>query len=249
MELGLRGKVAIVTGGGRGIGKAIAESLAAEGATVAVVTLHEETARSAAASIESRGGKAVGFGLSVSDEEQVQKMVAAVLDRYGQVDVLVNNAGINSKVSTRELAMEWWKMTLDTNLTGAFVCSRAVMELMAGQRSGRIVNISSINAFQPWTSDVAYVTTKAGIIGLTRKLAKDLAPYGVTCNALAPSRVLNEMNRAAAESMSREELLTPFPLGRLCEPGDVANSVLFLASDTASFITGQVLHINGGAYM
>ncbi len=249
MDLGLSGKVAIVTGGGRGIGRAIALGFGSEGATVIVISLHEENARAVAAEIEAAGGIAAGFGASVGAEAQIASTVDAILDRHGRVDVLVNNAGINSKAPTRDLSLDWWSKTLEVNLSGAFICSRAVMGAMMARRSGRIINVGSINAFQPWTSDAAYVAAKAAIVGLTRKLARDLGPHGITVNAVAPSRVLNEMNRTVAESTSREELIAPFPLRRLCEPEDVARAVLFLASDAAGFITGQVLHVNGGAYM
>ncbi len=249
MDLGLAGKVAIVTGAGRGLGKAMAKAFAAEGAAVVIADLIEANARAVAAELEAAGGKALGLGASVEDPERVAAMVRATIDRFGRVDVLVNNAGINSKAATQDVTMEWWQKNLDVNLTGVFNCCRAVMDGMMERRSGRIVNISSYNAFRPWMSDVAYVATKAGVVGLTRKLAKDLGPFGITVNAVAPSLTITDLNRQAVSDRPQEELVAPFPLGRLCLPEDVAAAVMFLASDAASFITGQVLHVNGGGYM
>jgi NAD(P)-dependent dehydrogenase (short-subunit alcohol dehydrogenase family) len=249
MDLGLAGKVVIVTGGGRGLGKTTAQYFAAEGSAVVIADINEDGARAAAAELEAAGGKAMGFGVAVDDADRVGEMVKASLSRFGRVDVLVCNAGINSKVATKDLTMEWWQKNLDVNLTGVFNCCRSVMDPMMEQKSGRIINISSFNAFKPWMSDVAYIASKAGVVGLTRKFAKDLAPYGITCNSVAPSLTITDLNREAVSNRSQKELLEPFPLGRLCLPEDIAGAVVFLASSAASFITGQVIHVNGGALM
>lgn len=192
----------------------------------------------------------MALGVAVNDARQVREMVRTAIGRYGRIDVLVNNAGINSKVATPELSLERWQQTLDVNLTGVFNCCQAVMGSMAEQRSGRIVNICSINAFTiAGLADAAYVASKAGVAGLTRKIARDLAPFGATCNAVAPSIVRSEMSQETISRVGLQAVVAKIPLGRIGEPEDVAKAVVFLASDAASFITGQVIHVNGGAYM
>lgn len=250
MELGLTDKVVIITGAGRNIGRGVALAFAREGARVVVADIDGEAAGKVVGEIEARGGQAMAVAAAVQDQPPVRAMVDAVLARFGRIDVLVNNAAINSKATTQELTLERWRDTLEVNLTGAFNCSQAVMGHMMERRSGRIINVSSVNAFNPMFSDAAYVTTKAGIVGLTRRLMRDLAPYGVTCNAVAPSMVADtDMSRATLQRTSLADMLARFPLGRACTIEDVANTVLFLASEAASFITGQVIHVNGGAYM
>ncbi|MHB9005194.1 MAG: SDR family NAD(P)-dependent oxidoreductase [Coriobacteriia bacterium] len=248
MELGLAGKVVVVTGACRGIGRAIAKSLCKEGSSVVIADINEEGALAVAREIEAAGGKSMALGVAVQDALQVREMVRIAVGCFGRIDVLVNNAAVNSYAATAEITPEQWMKTLDVNLTGVFNCSQAVMGVISEQRGGRIINISSVNAFSPGQSNAAYVATKAGILGLTRKFAKELAPFGVTVNAVAPSKVLTEMNRKSAEGMSQADIVAPWPLGRLCEPEDVANAVVFLASEAASFITGQVIHVNGGVY-
>ncbi|RMG94257.1 MAG: 3-oxoacyl-ACP reductase FabG [Candidatus Dadabacteria bacterium] len=241
----LEGKVAIVTGSTRGIGRAVAERLSRDGARVLVTGRDPEAAARVA---EALPAEALGAGLDVSDPASVEAAVSRALDAWGRIDILVNNAGITRDNLALRLKLEDWRAVIDTNLTGAFLCAKACLKPMVRARSGAIVNISSVvgalgNAGQP-----NYCAAKAGLEGLTRSLAREYANRGVRVNAVAPGYIATDMTAELPEAV-REGLLAQVPLARLGRPEDVAEAVAFLASDRAAYITGQVLHVNGGMYM
>jgi 3-oxoacyl-[acyl-carrier protein] reductase len=243
----LTGKVAIVTGGSRGIGKAIAGTLAARGATVVLAdVLGEEAARTAAA-IAAAGGRASATALDVTKPEMVQAAVDRVLQEHGRIDVLVNNAGVARDNLLMRMKREEWEAVLSINLTGAFTCAQAVLRPMMRQRAGRIVSISSVVGQMGNAGQANYAASKAGLIGFTKALAREVAGRNITVNAVAPGLIDTDMTRALTESV-RNEWAAKVPLGRLGSPDDVAWTVAFLASDEASYITGQVIAVNGGMY-
>jgi 3-oxoacyl-[acyl-carrier protein] reductase len=243
----LEGKVALVTGASRGIGRAIAESLAAAGATT--VVNYARSAEAAAAvvdRIEAAGGRAWAHGADVAEEEQVEAMVKAVLEREGRLDVLVNNAGITRDGLLMRMKTADWRSVIDLNLTGVFLCTRAVSRPMLKARSGRIVNITSVVGLMGNPGQANYSAAKAGVIGLTRSTAAEFASRGITVNAVAPGFIATEMTK----DLDTAKILAAIPLGRLGEPEDVAGVVRFLAADpAAAYITGQVIAVDGGMVM
>jgi 3-oxoacyl-[acyl-carrier protein] reductase len=243
----LEGKVALVTGASRGIGRAIAQSLAAAGATT--VVNYARSAEAAAAvvdAIEAAGGRAWAHGADVAEEEQVEAMVKAVLEREGRLDVLVNNAGITRDGLLMRMKTADWRSVIDLNLTGVFLCTRAVSRAMLKARSGRIVNITSVVGLMGNPGQANYSAAKAGVIGLTRSTAAEFASRGITVNAVAPGFIATEMTR----DLDTEKILAAIPLGRLGEPADVAGVVRFLAADpAAAYVTGQVIAVDGGMVM
>jgi 3-oxoacyl-[acyl-carrier protein] reductase len=243
----LEGKVALVTGASRGIGRAIAESLAAAGATT--VVNYARSAEAAAAvvdTIEAAGGRAWAHGADVAEEEQVEAMVKAVLEREGRLDVLVNNAGITRDGLLMRMKTADWRSVIDLNLTGVFLCTRAVSRPMLKARSGRIVNITSVVGLMGNPGQANYSAAKAGVIGLTRSTAAEFASRGITVNAVAPGFIATEMTK----DLDTAKILAAIPLGRLGEPEDVAGVVRFLAADpAAAYITGQVIAVDGGMVM
>ena len=239
------GKVVMVTGSTRGIGRAVAGLFAGEGARVAVTGRSPETAEAVAREI---GGGALGIGLDVAEPDSVAAAVDRVLDAWGRVDVLVNNAGITRDTLALRMKLDDWQAVISTNLTGAFLCAKACLRPMVRARSGVIVNISSVVGSVGNAGQANYCAAKAGIEGLTRSLAREYANRGVRVNAVAPGYIATDMTEALGEKV-REALLAQVPVGRLGAPEDVARAVAFLASDRASYITGQVLHVNGGMYM
>ncbi len=239
------GKVVLVTGSTRGIGRAVAELFAGEGARVAVTGRSPETAEAAAREV---GGEALGIGLDVADPDSVAAAVDRVLEAWGRVDVLVNNAGITRDTLALRMKLDDWQAVIATNLTGAFLCAKACLRHMVRARAGTIVNISSVVGSVGNAGQANYCAAKAGIEGLTRSLAREYANRGIRVNAVAPGYIATDMTEALGEKV-REALLAQVPAGRLGAPEDVARAVAFLASDRASYITGQVLHVNGGMYM
>jgi len=244
----LKGQVAIVTGAGQNIGKAIAMSLATDGAGICVLDINGRAAESAAEEIAARGGRAVAYKVDVSLFEEVMALVPKVLESFGTVDILVNNAGITRDNLLVRMKEEEWDAVIGVNLKGAFNCSRAFCRQMIKQRRGRILNVASVIGLTGNQGQANYAASKAGVIGLTKSMARELAPRGITVNAVAPGFIDTAMTQALSERAS-EQLISRVPISRLGRPEDVAAAVSFLVSDKASYITGQVLNVDGGMVM
>jgi 3-oxoacyl-[acyl-carrier protein] reductase len=245
------GKVAIVTGAGKagkGIGQACAMALAGAGARVVVASRTEASARSVADEILAAGAEALALGVDVSAADQVDALVAATLERFGCVDILVNNAGITRDGLILRMTEDAWDSVLDTNLKGAWLCTKAVARPMMKQRSGAIVNMTSIMGIAGNAGQANYAASKAGLIGLTKSAARELAPRGIRVNAVAPGWIETAMTAELGDDF-KEQMLPRIPLARLGEPEDVANAVLFLCSNAAAYITGQTLTVDGGLLM
>lgn len=242
-------QVVVVTGAGRGIGRAVAVELSAPGCEVVVnYRSNEEAAREAAAAVEARGGTPHLRPFDVSDPDAVQQAFKAIAKDLGRVDVLVNNAGVTRDNLIAFMKIEEWDTVLSMNLKSLFLCSKAAVKAMMRQRYGRIVNITSVVGFMGNAGQCNYSAAKAGIVGLTRSLARELVSRNITVNAVAPGFIETDMTRGIGEK-AREELVSQIPAGRLGTPEDVAAAVKFLVSDEASYITGQVIHVNGGMFM
>lgn len=246
--MNLSGKTALVTGGGQGIGREIALALATDGADVAVCDVNIEAAQKTAADIEGKGRKSLAVKANVAASAEVASMVDQVAERFGRIDILVNNAGITRDGLILRMKEEDWDLVLDINLKGAFNCTKAVLKYMTKQRGGTIINIASIVGAMGNAGQANYVASKAGMIGLTKTIAREYANRGITANAVAPGFIDTAMTQALPENV-RQELAKQIPMGKLGTPEDVANAVRFLASPWASYITGQVIHVNGGMYM
>lgn len=241
----LKDKKALVTGGGRGIGRSIALALASEGADVAILDLDEAGARETAALVEKTGRAALAFAVDVSSFSEVEERVNKILDLWGGVDIVVNNAGITRDALLIRMRERDWDQVLAVNLKGAFNLSRAAARSMMKQRSGCVINIASIIGLMGNAGQVNYAASKGGLIALTKSLAKETAARGIRVNAIAPGFIATEMTEKIPENI-REEMIKAIPLGRMGLPEDVAGAVLFLASPAASYITGQVLVVDGG---
>jgi len=245
----LDGKVALVTGASRGIGRAIALKLASEGAKVAInYAGSTEKAEAVKAEIEAAGGEAMLCQADVSSGEAVAAMVDSVVERFGRIDILVNNAGITRDGLLARMKDEDFHAVLKTNLGGVYACTKAVTKLMMKQRSGRIVNMASVVGLMGNAGQSNYAAAKAGVIGFSKSMAKELASRGITVNMVAPGFIATDMT-AAMTDKAREATLAGIPLGRAGQPEDVANAVCFLVSDSASYITGQVVNVDGGMVM
>ena len=245
--LDLTGKIAVVTGASRGIGRAIAQMLAARGAHVIAVARGANAAETVDA-IRAAGGHADAAAVDVRDAASVETMVAGALERHGRIDILVNNAGIARDQLLLRMKREDWDQVIATNLTAGFTCVQAVLRPMIKQRSGRIISISSVVAQMGNAGQANYAASKAGLIGFSKALAREVASRSVTVNVVAPGLIETDMTKAITEK-AQADWSSAIPLGRLGSPDDVAAAVCFLASDEAAYITGQVLAVNGGMYM
>jgi 3-oxoacyl-[acyl-carrier protein] reductase len=244
----LEGRVCIVTGSARGIGLSIAETFAKEGAIVVVTDVRADLIENSVKEIVSKGGKAVGIAANVAESVQVGALVTRVVEELGRIDVLVNNAGVTRDALLVRMSEADWDFVLDVNLKGAFLMSQAVAKVMMKQRSGKIVNISSVVGLMGNAGQANYSASKAGLIGLTKSAAKELGGRGVCVNAVAPGFIETEMTASLSEE-SRRAFLENIPLKRAGQPSDVASAALFLASAAGDYITGQVIGVNGGLYM
>ncbi len=242
-------QVAVVTGAGRGIGHAIAVRLASEGARVASVSRTEANAKKPRRkSTPPRADAAKAYAVDVADHAAVQKIGAQILEDFGRVDILVNNAGVTRDGLSMRMSVEDWDTVLNTNLKGAFNFAQALMRPMIKQRSGRIINISSISGLIGNAGQANYAASKAGLIGLTKTLARELASRGITVNAVAPGLIETDMTTVLSDEI-RQSILQKIPLGKLGQPDDIAGAVAYLASAEAAYITGQVLAVDGGMVM
>jgi len=245
----LKDRVGVITGAARGIGRTIALTFVREGARVVLVDVEKERLETFKEEIEKKGGQAIAISCDITKSSEVKAMVDQAKKVFGRIDILVNNAGIIRRGTIETVTEEDWDQVIEVNLKGTFLCSKAVVETMKEQRCGKIVNVSSIaGKMGDITSAPGYGPSKAGIDALTKTLARQLAPYGINVNAVSPHAVETEMS-AQWSVERRKEIIASIPLGRLGKPEDVAEAVLFLASDEASFITGEILDVNGGALM
>lgn len=245
MELTYTDKVALVSGAGRGIGREIALELAKAGCTVICVSRNESSCGSVAEEIRACGGKAESFAFDVSDSEQVKEKCAKILKKYGAVDILVNNAGITRDNLLMRMSDEEWNAVISTNLSSCFYLSRNLVRAMMGKRWGRIINISSVSGIAGNAGQANYSAAKAGIIGFTKTLARELAARNITANAVAPGFIETDMTAKLPENIM-EAAKAAIPLKRFGKPDDIARVCAFLASEEASYITGQVISVNGG---
>ncbi len=245
----LTGKVALVTGASRGIGKAIALELALNGATVAVnFSGSEEKANAVVEEIKALGREAIAIKADVSNSDSVNNLVKTVIETYGSLDILVNNAGITRDNLIMRMKEEEWDDVINTNLKGVFQCTKAVTRQMMKQRSGKIINIASIVGVSGNPGQANYVAAKAGVIGLTKTVAKELSSRNINVNAIAPGFITTDMTEKLPEEV-KGEMLKQIPLAKFGEPRDIAKVVLFLASEDSKYITGQTLHVDGGMVM
>jgi 3-oxoacyl-[acyl-carrier protein] reductase len=243
----LKDQVAIVTGGSRGIGKAAALALATQGAKIVVnYARSSEAAEAVVQEITDAGGKAISLQADVSQTEEVDNLIKQTLDKFGRIDVLVNNAGITKDTLLLRMKLEQWQAVIDLNLTGVFLCTKAVSKTMLKQRSGRIINIASVAGQMGNPGQANYSAAKAGVIGFTKTVAKELANRGITVNAVAPGFIETDMT----DDLKSDEIIKFIPLGRYGQPEEVAGTIRFLAADpAAAYITGQVFNVDGGMVM
>ncbi|WP_066289179.1 3-oxoacyl-[acyl-carrier-protein] reductase [Bacillus sp. FJAT-29937] len=245
----LEGKIALVTGASRGIGREIALELARQGADIAVnYSGSEERANGVVAEIKEMGRNAIAIQCDVSNGESVANMVKETIDAFGKLDILVNNAGITKDNLLMRMKEDEWDDVININLKGVFLCTKAVTRQMMKQRSGRIINISSIVGVSGNPGQANYVAAKSGVIGLTKTSAKELSSRGITVNAVAPGFITTDMTDKLQEEV-KEAMLKQIPLARFGEPSDIANVVVFLASEDSRYMTGQTLHVDGGMVM
>jgi 3-oxoacyl-[acyl-carrier protein] reductase len=244
----LSARVALVTGASQGIGRACALKLAGAGATVALAARNQEKLEELLREITASGGKAAAFALDVGDEKQVQATFKTALAQLGKIDILVNNAGITRDQLVMRMKRADWDSVLNTNLTSAYLCIQQVMSSMLRQRWGRIINLTSIFGQTGQAGQANYAASKAGLIGLTMAIAREVGSRNITCNAVAPGFIETAMTSGLGDDL-KQNALKMIPLARIGQPEDVANAVAFLASEEASYITGHVLNVNGGMLM
>jgi 3-oxoacyl-[acyl-carrier protein] reductase len=246
--MSLSGRVAFVTGASQGIGRACALKLATAGAAIAVAARNQEKLKELVNEITAAGGKAAAFALDVTDEEQIKSAIKAAIAHFGKIDILVNNAGITRDQLVMRMKRADWNAVLDTNLTSAYLCIQQVSTSMLKQRWGRIINIASVFGQMGQAGQANYSASKAGLIGLTMAIARELGSRNITCNAVAPGFIETAMTEGLGDEF-KQTAAKQIPLGRVGSPADVASAVAFLASDEASYITGHVLNVNGGMLM
>ncbi len=245
---GLKGKVAIVTGGAQGIGSAVAERFAAEGARVVITSRDGAKAEEAAEALKRKGGDARGLAAGLDDRDSVKDLVDGVIEAYGTIDVLVNNAATVRDTLLMRMKQADWDEVMQVNLGSVFICTQAVIRQMMRQRSGRIINLTSIVGLSGNAGQANYAASKAGIVGFTKSVAKEVGSRGITVNAIAPGYIETDMTASLPEAV-RTAFVDATPLSRAGQPGDVAGIAAFLASDDAAFITGQVMRVDGGMGM
>ncbi len=244
----LEGKNALITGGAQGIGKSIALGMAREGANVGIADVNIESAENTAAEISSLGVKGIALKLDVSKQDSVTDAFGTFTKEAGSLDILVNNAGITKDTLLLRMKEEDWDAVLNINLKGSFLCSKEAVKIMARQRSGKIISISSVVAAMGNPGQANYSASKAGLIGLTKTIAREYANRGIRANAVAPGFIQTAMTDALSEGV-KDQMKSNIPLGQFGTPEDVADTVIFLASKESDYITGQVIHVNGGMYM
>jgi 3-oxoacyl-[acyl-carrier protein] reductase len=244
----LKDRVALVTGASQGIGRATALALAQAGARVAAAARNAEKLAGVVSEISAAGGEAIAVRMDVAEAEQIKSGFRQATEKFGKLDILVNNAAITRDTLLLRMKPDDWDQVITTNLTSVFRLSKACLKRMMKERRGRIINLTSVVGVTGNPGQANYAAAKAGILGFTKSLAKEIASRGITVNAVAPGFIDTDMTRALSEEQ-RTELLSHIPMGRLGSAADVAATVLFLASDSAGYITGETLHINGGMYM
>jgi len=246
--MSLSGRVALVTGASQGIGRACALKLASSGAAVAVAARNQEKLNEVVRQINASGGKAAAFPVDVADEEQIKRAFKAVLSQFGNIDILVNNAGITRDQLVMRMKRADWDAVINTNLTSAYLCVQQAIGSMLKQRWGRIINVTSIFGQMGQAGQANYAASKAGLIGLTMAIAREVASRNITCNAVAPGFIETAMTAGFSDEL-KQNAVKLIPVGRVGTAEDVASAVVFLASEEASYITGHVLNVNGGMLM
>ncbi len=244
----LKGLNALITGSAQGIGMAIAVSMAKEGANICIADINIDNTESLVNDITSSGVKCIATKLDVSDQDSVSGAFGKFTDELGSLDILVNNAGITRDTLAMRMKEDEWDAVLDINLKGTFLCSKEAIKIMAKQRSGKIINISSVVAFIGNPGQINYSASKAGVIGLTKTVAKEYAARGIRVNAIAPGFIKTAMTDALSDKV-KDDMKNAIPLREFGTPEDVANAAIFLASKESDYLTGQVIHVNGGMYM
>lgn len=243
----LADKVAIITGSGRGIGKAIAQAMVKQGAKVVITDINEELCQNTAKELKEGGGDVIGVPCNVTVSDTIEKMVETVIKTWGRIDILVNNAGITRDDLFIRMTEDQWQAVIDTNLTSAFKVTKPVIKVMSKQRFGRIINIASTTGVHGNFGQANYAAAKAGLIGFTKTLAREYASRNITCNAVAPGFIETDMTKALGEEKI-SKVVEHIPLGRMGQPGDIAKAVMFFAGP-GEYVTGQVLKVDGGLYI
>jgi len=242
----LQGKVAVITGGAAGIGKATCYKFAAEGAAIAIWDMNEAAGTALAAELSEKGAKVIFYKVNTADYQAVEATAKEVHDAFGRIDILINNAGITRDASLKKMTPDLWQQVIDVNLTGVFNCGKVISEYMVAQNYGRIINTSSVVALYGNFGQTNYVAAKAGVIGMTKVWAKELGRKGVTANAVAPGFIATDMVKTIPKEIL-DQITSRVPLARMGQPEDIANAYAFLASDDAAYINGAVISVDGGA--